>query len=195
MFLDTETTGLSKFDRIVQIAWQLYSKDSFNLISSNCFIIKPTDFKISHISSKIHGITTKIAYERGIERGIILDKFRLALLRSDLVIAHNMNFDDRMIKSELNRLGNDSLSNLWSEKSKVCTMNELRGIYGKQLKYSCLAKINRLSDAYQKLTGQKVPDNIHTADVDTEMCAQVYFELERSKSLQMNSAKESASGF
>ena len=53
-----------------------------------------------------------------------------------------------------------------------------------------------MSDAYQRLTGLEIPDNIHSADVDTEMCAQVYFELERGKScMTATRAKESASGF
>lgn len=134
MFLDTETTGLSRIDRIVQIAWQLYAKDTSKLVSSNCFIIKPTDFKITFQSARIHGITQEMACKEGIDRRIMLNEFKRALTISDTVIAHNMKFDDRMISSELNRLENNSLFKLWSEKSKICTMKEAKRVYGKNLK-------------------------------------------------------------
>lgn len=134
MFLDTETTGLSRIDRIVEIAWQLYAKDTYKLISSSCFIVKPIDYQIPWHASKIHGITQTKAWREGIKRSIILEQFRIALNQSDTVIAHNMNFDDRMISSELNRLDNDALYKAWAEKSKFCTMKETKKVYGKNLK-------------------------------------------------------------
>ncbi len=170
MFIDTETTGLSRIDRIVQIAWQLYAKDTDKFVSSNCFIVKPTDFWINLNSTKIHGITQERAFKEGIERSIILQQLKSALLRSDTIIAHNMPFDNRMISSELNRLDNHDLFNLWTQKTKICTMKEAKRIYGKNLK---------LSELYLKLTQEPLPDKMHSADVDTNMCARVYFNLKK----------------
>lgn len=173
MFIDTETTGVSSKDRIVQIAWQLYAEDTINLVSSDCFIVKPTDYKITSKSIEIHGITQERAFKEGQERRRILEELKLALLRSETVIAHNMSFEDRMISSELNRLGDDDLLNLWTEKTKVCTMKEARSVYG--------GRNLKLSDLYLKVIGGPLPDNIHSADVDTNMCALVYFKMKKHK--------------
>lgn len=170
MFIDTETTGLGRADRIVQIAWQLYAKETFKLLSSSCYIVKPTDYQISLRSTKIHGITQERAFKEGQERSTILQELKQALIKSDTIIAHNMQFDNRMITSELNRLDNTDIIDLWEKKHKICTMKEARRVYGKNLK---------LSDLYLKLIGEPVPQNIHQADTDTNMCAQVYFNLKK----------------
>jgi DNA polymerase III alpha subunit (gram-positive type) len=134
--------------------------------------VKPTDYQISISSTKIHGITQERAFEEGLERGSILQELKKALIKSDTIIAHNMQFDNRMIVSELNRLDNNDIFHLWENKTKICTMKEARRVYGKNLK---------LSDLYVKLTGEPVPQNIHQADTDTNMCAQVYFNLKKEK--------------
>jgi DNA polymerase III epsilon subunit-like protein len=175
MFIDTETTGFSSKDRVVQIAWRLYAEDTINLVSSNCYIVKPTNYQISAKSTKIHRITQERALREGLEIGIILQEFKSALLRSDVVIAHNMKFDDRMISSELRRLEDQTdLFNLWTKKTKFCTMKRARSVFG-----------FRLSDLYSRLTGKALPENMHSADVDTDMCAQVYFKLKENQQSAM----------
>ena len=87
MFLtfDTETTGLPKnfkaevsdsenWPRLVQIAWQL-NNEKGELLSNNSLIIKPEGFTIPFNSEKIHGISTEIASNNGIDLKEAILKF------------------------------------------------------------------------------------------------------------------------
>ena len=87
MFLvfDTETTGLpqnyrapitdfNNWPRMVQIAWQIHDIKG-DLVEVKNFIIKPEGFSIPFNSEKIHGISTKMALEKGIPLKDVLFHF------------------------------------------------------------------------------------------------------------------------
>ena len=89
LVFDTETTGLPKkwkaplsdsdnWPRCVQIAWQLHDVNG-NCISHDSFIIRPKGYDIPYDSEKIHGISTLLAENEGIELGDVLQKFATAL--------------------------------------------------------------------------------------------------------------------
>ena len=73
----TETTGLPKrwdapisdisnWPRVVQLAWQLH-EDNGVLFSNKSYLIKPTDFDIPFESEKVHGISTMLASQNGMD--------------------------------------------------------------------------------------------------------------------------------
>ena len=78
LFFDTETTGLPKrYDapssdlenwscRLVQLSW-LMEDDSKTLLSKGDLIIKPDGFEIPKQASDVHGITTEMALEKGVD--------------------------------------------------------------------------------------------------------------------------------
>ena len=177
LFFDTETTGLPKnwkapvsdidnWPRIVQIAWILSSKKK-GRIESNDYIIKPEGYEIPEESSRVHGITTQKAYAEGIDLIEALKKFNLALQKSSCLVAHNMNFDEKVLGAEFLRKG---MENDFFEKNRLCTMEKstqyckLPGPYG--------YKWPSLSELHNILFGEDFEDAHNAAgDINaTENC-------------------------
>ena len=133
LIVDVETTGLptrrnahySDIDvwpRIVQMSWGIYDVNG-NELKFNDHIINPKGrFTIPEASSNIHGITNKIAKEKGISIKKVLKEFRDDVTKNDnlvAIISHNINFDLNVIKSEFSRL-NRKLKT--KDKDIICTM-------------------------------------------------------------------------
>jgi DNA polymerase III epsilon subunit-like protein len=184
LFFDTETTGLPKnyqaplddflnWPRIVQIAWMLFDEEG-NLWGSNCHIIKPDGFVISEEVAKIHRVTQERALKEGIDISEALKKFSVDVKSSALLVAHNIDFDEKIVGSELLRL---NLPNHLPLAEKFCTMKASvdfcrlpspRGGY----------KWPNLMELYTKLFATGFPE-AHDALVDVEACAKCFFELKR----------------
>ena len=101
LVFDTETTGFSKNDHIVSICWIMYSNG--NEIERKYYIIKPNGFVIPQVTIDIHGITNDIANSYGVNILPVLNEFNRFIKNSDLLVAHNISFDIRMIKQEMER--------------------------------------------------------------------------------------------
>jgi DNA polymerase III epsilon subunit-like protein len=104
LFFDTETTGLPKnredaikgpgnWPHIVSLSWQVY--ENFKHIKSESYIIKPMEWIIPEDSIKIHGITNEKALVEGHDLLSVINKFMNE--KSDYLIAHNMDFDYKII--------------------------------------------------------------------------------------------------
>ena len=123
LFIDTETTGLpSNYDldysntnnwpRLVQIAWLLYNEEGVLLETSN-FIIEPEGFDIPQEAIEIHKINNEKAINEGEELVIVLFKFLEVLSKSNFLIGHNINFDEKVVSKKLGSLNRkNSTSNL-----------------------------------------------------------------------------------
>jgi len=185
LFFDTETTGLPKdwkapisdldnWPRLVQIAWSHYDS-SGNKISDNSYIIKPQGFVIPSYASSVHHISTEKALREGVDLKMVLEKFAHDIKEVKFLVAHNMNFDIKIVGAEF--LRNDILNNI-SEISKICTMKQstnfcqLSGPYG--------FKWPTLSELYLKLF-KKDFEGAHDAFADISACSKCFFELRKMK--------------
>ena len=123
LVLDTETTGLAysrnvtaetyeKWDkaRLVQIAWELYNP-SKECIQKKCYIIKPDNFEIPEVVVNIHGISTERAHNEGIPLIDVIKKLHVILNNNPVLVAHNIQFDNDIILSELYRYQNKLKTN------------------------------------------------------------------------------------
>jgi DNA polymerase-3 subunit epsilon len=140
LFFDTETTGLPKnykapvsdsvnWPRMVQIAWQVYD-EAGNFIDAQDYIIKPEGYRIPLEVVKIHGISNERAITEGHDLKDILDLFNQQLEKAQILIAHNINFDEKIVGAEFYR---KSIENSLNEIPKICTMkssSEYCGIPG-----------------------------------------------------------------
>ena len=183
-FFDTETTGLPRqwkapvedldnWPRMIQLAWLLYDEDGNEIIRSND-IVKPEGFRIPKAASAIHGITTEKAMEEGVELGDVLRKFTYALDGADYLVAHNIEFDDKIVGAEL--LRKEMHSDFFTHK-RICTMkSSIRfcALPGKYSKY----KNPSLTQLYTKLFDQGF-DDAHDALADVVACAEAFFELRK----------------
>jgi DNA polymerase III epsilon subunit-like protein len=181
LFFDTETTGLPQnykapvtdldnWPRLVQLAWLVYDSEG-KKISSREMVIKPEGFSIPEESSKVHGISTEDAIERGVSLKSALDEFAKVIKDSQIVVAHNVSFDEKIIGAEFLR---KKVEHDLFETIRVCTKEEatdycqIPGYYG--------YKWPRLSELHIKLFGKDFED-AHDALVDVEACAKCFFEL------------------
>ena len=183
LFFDTETTGIPKnwkapitdvdnWPRLVQIAWQQYDNKGIKILEGD-YIIKPEGFSIPVEASKIHGISTERATREGAVLKEVLSEFSGLISGSDFLVAHNMNFDEKIIGAEFIRKGVDS--DLF-QSTRLCTMMastdycKLPGNYG--------YKWPKLSELHIKLFDADF-EEAHNASVDIEACAKCFWELRR----------------
>ena len=183
LFFGTETTGLPRnfnapiFDfnnwpRLVQLAWLLYDSEG-KLIKKKESIIKPKGFRIPKDSSDVHGITTEYALSNGRTLIDVLDEFKAGCEKSKLLIAHNMNFDSKIMGTEFLRNNyNNPISNL----NKICTM-ELTTDFCK-IQTSRGYKYPSLDELHQKLFSKGFED-AHNALADVEATARCFWELRK----------------
>lgn len=143
LFFDTETTGLpinwkapvsdlNNWPRLVQLAFLFYDKNG-NKITSGDFIVKPEGFTIPTDASRIHGISTERAIREGESLKTVLQKFQTLINQAEVLVAHNMSFDEKIVGAEFLRIG---MHNSITAKNKICTMQSttnfcaLNGPYG-----------------------------------------------------------------
>ncbi|MCK4524585.1 3'-5' exonuclease [candidate division WOR-3 bacterium] len=182
LIFDTETTGLpidwyapiteiENWPRMVQLAWLSYNKKG-KLITEVDYIIKPESYTIPLNASKIHGITTEIARKVGTSLKNVLVEFALAIEKSDILIAHNMNFDEKIVGAEMIRT--NIKSNLFN-KHRICTMKTTKNLCKiasrKGYKWPKLSELNAF------LFGIDDYNDAHNASVDAEICAKCFFKL------------------
>jgi len=187
MFLiyDTETTGLPRnfeapvtdlenWPRVVQLAWQLHDVEG-KLIEAKDFLIRPDNFTIPYNASKVHGITTELALQDGVDLGSVLDAFQEVISRSTFIVGHNITFDVRIMGSEYIRAGRENPLDgrpLIDTETAAVEYCALPGGRGGGFKWP------NLGELHQKLFGEGFPD-AHNAAADVVATARCFLELLR----------------
>ncbi len=188
LIFDTETTGLPKnwnapitdidnWPRCVQIAWQLHDEMG-ELLEHHDFLIHPDGYNIPYDAEQIHGISTQLAQEKGIDLAEVLSLFNEALSKTKFVVGQNVGFDLNIMGCEFHRLGvatslNDlPLLDTCTEKTaELCQLPGGRG--GK-------FKLPTLTELHEKLFG--VPfSEAHNATADVEATTRCFLELIRTR--------------
>ncbi len=182
LFFDTETTGLPKnwnapvtylnnWPRLVQLAYLLYD-NSGNRIREGNFIIKPEGFVIPAESSDIHGVTTKKANSEGTNLLEVLHEFWQNLNQSEILIAHNISFDEKIIGAEFLR---KELPDITQTKQKICTMIGTTDFCAIDNGYGHY-KWPKLSELHLKLFNEEFED-AHNASTDIAITAKCFWRL------------------
>jgi DNA polymerase III epsilon subunit-like protein len=184
LFFDTETNGLpksaandlEKWPRIVQLAWSLYDNDG-NRESMNSYIVYPIDFEIPPDAVSIHGITTNRAKKEGVSLHKVLPKFNADVEKAATIIAHNLDFDLPLVRTEFMRC---KIETNLAKKQKFCTMKTPQIISYCKLpsKSGRGYKWPTLTELYLQLFETEFT-NSHNASADVEACAKCYFELRK----------------
>jgi DNA polymerase III epsilon subunit-like protein len=183
LFFDTETTGLPKnwrapvtdfnnWPRLVQLAY-LYCDGDGNTLSSGDYIIKPEGFVIPESASGIHGISTERAKLEGVLLRNVLREFEKLVGEAEVLVAHNMSFDEKIVGSELIRAG---MPNSLLAKKKICTMERatdfcaIKGPYGN--------KWPKLTELHHTLFAVGF-EEAHNAALDIQATAKCFWELKK----------------
>jgi DNA polymerase-3 subunit alpha len=179
LIIDTETSGLpdatnmrwgeypnykavEKYDsaRIVQLSFIVTDK-KYNSVDLQDYVIKREGFSITN--GEFHGITDEIS-DDGTEFDVAIQSFYEALKKVTHIIAHNVEFDINVIRSELFRRGKKDIIKELNKKVLMCTMKHCKNIvkivnsYGKY-------KFPSLKEIY-KFTFDRDINNAHNSKYD-----------------------------
>jgi len=182
LVFDTETTNVIKnmhahpscgpaYPHIVQLAWKIQDESGWMVRNH---IVKPDGFVIPDESVEFHGITQEIAESMGSPMKEILEEFRKDVESVDYLVAHNAEFDARMVASECYRYG---IPDFLLGKTMYCTMKsttqicKLPGQYG--------YKYPQLKELYFHLFRKQPTGKLHDASVDIEVTDKCWRKLQR----------------
>lgn len=183
LFFDTETTGLPRswkapvtdlanWPRIVQLAWAVFDTQG-DRVAFEDHILRPEGFTIPAGATAIHGISTERALKEGRPAGEVLSEFSRATAQAACLVAHNMDFDEKLVRAELLRKGmRDDLFG----GTKICTMKSSTDYCGIPGPYG--HKWPKLSELHRKLFETDFEDQ-HNAGADVLCCAKCFFELRK----------------
>jgi len=149
-----------------------YDKDG-NIVSSGDYIVRPEGFTIPADATKVHRISTEKALKEGKPLKTVIEDFNNLINQAEILVAHNMSFDEKIAGAEFLRLGRQ---NPIPAKKKICTMEKstnycrLNGPYG--------YKWPKLSELHYKLFNCNF-EEAHNAAVDINATAKCFWELKR----------------
>lgn len=181
LFFDTETTGKADFrsapdadhqPRLVQLG-AILTDDAGKELSAINLIVKPSGFEIPEEASRVHGITTQIATDYGVDLEVALPIFERLAKKPQVIAAHNIEFDLLIMRGELLRFGVEE--DPFDGAKFFCTMQamtpicKLPGNYGDY-------KWPRLQEAHKHAFGSEF-EGAHDAMADVRACARLYFWL------------------
>lgn len=191
LFYDSETTGLPDFKapseaahqpHIVQLAACLVDLNTRKVINSMDVIICPDGWVIPDDVAKIHGITTERALDEGVPEASAIRVFMDMWAQSHTRIAHNEQFDARILRIALMRFEDDAVADHWKAGNAECTAKLATPICqipptAKMVKAGFNKfKTANLREAYLHFTGKEL-ENAHSAMADVRGCMEVYFAI------------------
>lgn len=183
LFFDTETTGIPmdrkaplsdsrNWPRVVQLAWLLQDV-SGNEIAAGASLVQPNGFSIPSDAARIHGITTERALREGRSLSDVMAEFTEQVTSAEILVAHNMDFDEKIVGAELHRL---SRTNVLADKERLCTM--WRSIRFCGLPGAFGFKWPKLVEVHMALFGTGFGD-AHDARADIRATARCFWEMRR----------------
>ena len=189
LFYDTETTGLPDFKapseaehqpHIVQLAAALVDSDTRKTMSSINLLVIPEAWDIPDEISAIHGITTDIAKNCGVEEKNVLRIFLKLWCACDFRVGFNESFDARIIRIAQHRYNpTEEKLEVWKNGKSECAMHGSRP-------YTQLPKnkLPKLIEAYQHFFGKSF-DGAHNAMNDVNALISVYFAIQDEKAKEL----------
>ena len=186
LVFDTETTGLpasrhasytevDKWPHIVQLSFVLYDIESRELLAARDYIIGlPSGVHITPGSQKIHGITESRCRRHGVPLVAALTEFVRIREKADIVVAHNLSFDKRVLLSSAVRSGFGT--RLFGGAKEFCTMESSKDIpvvvatnsRGPYNKFPTLVELHR------HLFNGASPRGMHDSLADVLICLRCY---------------------
>jgi DNA polymerase III epsilon subunit-like protein len=178
---DFETTGLIKdfsmpsdspeMPHIVQCAAKQVDLKTRKTVQAIDLIVFPSGWVITPEVVEIHGIDNHTAARLGHPEQAVADLLFKMQDASDIIIAHNANFDKRIARSAYIRyFGRDRadyIKNKFAKQKTICTMN-------KSIKAVGVGRYPSLAKTYKHFTGEDLVD-AHNAMADVEACERVFW--------------------
>jgi DNA polymerase-3 subunit epsilon len=204
---DTETTGLPLFNdpsedprqpHIVELAAILIDDKTREEKGLVHYIVRPDGWTIPDEVAAIHGITQERAMDEGIPEWKVIREFHELNNQADLRVAHNGQFDDRIMRIAIKRFGKgysdvtepeytqdfkDELADAFKSRPSYCTMKNSTNILNLPATPAMIKsgrgswkKQPSLAEAYKHFFGEEM-EGAHSALFDARNCAKIYFAL------------------
>lgn len=179
LIFDVETTGfpnnsLSANDpqqaHIVQLAVILLD-EQFNEKASFNTLIKPAGWIVPEDVVKIHGKSTEDCERYGIPIKAAVEVFQQFSIRAEKAVAHNMQFDKRMLSMAISVVDNIPFPGFQFPDS-ICTMEAMTNVCKLYGKVKGKFKWPKLQEAYSHIYGKPF-DKAHDALADVRACAAI----------------------
>lgn len=192
LVFDVETTGLipkhtldtDKMPYIIQLSFVLFNAKTLQIIKKYNSYIKIKNIIIEDKIIELTGITNSICENRGISIIDAITELYNAYINCHCIIAHNLNFDRKMIEIEMirNKLTYPIFRN--NIIPLYCTMMESINICnitvdGKNGKFK---KFPKLVELYNQLF-RYIPDNLHNSMVDVIVCLRCFLKIKMRKEI------------
>ncbi len=186
LVFDVETTGLlPRFDRspencpyvtqLSYIVWDMKLQTAIEMYDA--YINIPQEVEIVPFITHLTGVTRKLLDSQGVPMEDVLRRFCRAYVDSDIVIAHNLEFDKSMVLVEMERNGIDiPLFTNQLPVATYCTMratNTYCDLWRTTPNGARLRKWPKLVELHEKLF-HEIPDNLHNSMMDTAVALRCY---------------------
>lgn len=198
MIFDVETTGLvsakmeiEKYPYITQITMIIFDIMNRKIVRTHNHYIKlPAEVKIPEIVTEITGITRELCDECGISIIDALQTFYNEIQNVRVVVAHNIDFDRRVVMGEFHRnranfgenvpnwenlsIFQGILEDTASEPRMYCTMKNSQFVCNIKMKNGGI-KFPKLLETFKYyFPNEPEPQNLHNSMVDTLICLRCF---------------------
>ncbi len=176
---DTETSGLFDFKRPAEAPGQprlasaafLFLDESFNIEREYHVFVRPDGWTMPEAASKVNGITNEMLRTHGVPLTNVLVAWNALLDNGCVFVAHNIDFDFKVIRGELRRRG---LPDRYDETEGFCTMKASTALC--KIPGPRGFKWPKLQEAYQFFFNEQFA-NPHEALADARACAAIFKRL------------------
>ena len=179
LIFDTETTGMVQWRKppahpkqpdLVQLAMLLVDRDDWSIKNRVSLLVQLAEgVTIEPEAQDTHGISADDCARFGVPPVVAVSLFNQLCLQADVIVAHNISFDQSVMLTALHRLGNKP--NRMEGKALVCTKEATTDVL--KLPGKSGYKWPTLAEAYRHYTGLEI-ENAHDALQDTMACLEVY---------------------
>lgn len=169
---------------IVELGAILVDTASRRTVSTLNVIVKPEGWTIPEETTAIHGISTERALEVGVpERLAVRMLFSMWASGRRVRVAHNEQFDARIMRIALMRHANTEMADEWKAGPRECTATMAAPIVNLPPTANMVRagfkkpKTPTLSEAYRHFMGRDF-DGAHSALADATACKDIYFAMQ-----------------
>jgi DNA polymerase-3 subunit epsilon len=182
LLIDTETNGLFDFSkpadadgqpRLAELAMILIDPLDPDGAMEQHFLIKPEGWIIGPEMQAINGLTQAMLDEKGVPVLDAINAYAAAIDHGAVVVAHNAQFDTKVMRGEMRRAGVDDR---FEQTPNICTMRSLTMVCNIPKKNGKGVKNPKFKEAYAHFFG-KEPEGQHTAEGDVRALREIFMEM------------------
>jgi DNA polymerase III epsilon subunit-like protein len=189
---DTETTGLPLFKEpsgdprqphLTDVCCLLYSMEG-ELIEMFEQLIQPKGWEVEAEAAALTGLTTEFLTINGGDEKEAVARFGQMHKKADLRVAHNIGFDDRILRIAIKRYFGDAPADRFKAAPIFCTANASKPIVKcpptakmQASRFRNQFKTPNMAEALDFFYPGETIGQAHRARPDAEACAKVFFAL------------------